>query len=257
MSDFDQRVVLITGAGSGIGRQLARVLSGEGARIAAVDRSSDGLASLAQELAGKPLACEVADVTDLGAMRQAAARLEAQLGPTDILIASAGIGRQTSALEFNAEDVNAQIHVNLIGVANSVDAVLPGMRQRRQGHLVVLSSLASYRGLPRMAGYCASKAGVSALFESLRVELEPLGLHVTIICPGWIRTPLTTSIDVPQPYMMEVEFAVARMVEAIRRKRRRLVFPPNAAWQVRVLRWLPPGVSDWLVRRKFAKLQKR
>ena len=128
------------------------------------------------------------------------------------------------------------------------------MRQRRSGHLVVLSSLASYRGLPLMGGYCASKAGVSALFESLRVELEPLGLHVTIICPGWIRTPLTTSIDVPQPYMMEVEFAVAQMVEAIRRKRRRLVFPPRAAWQVRVLRWLPPGVSDWLVRDRSRNL---
>src|SRR5947199_122165 len=142
--------------------------------------------------------------------RRAATRLESEIGPTDVLIACAGIGKETSALNFRAEDIAAQVNVNLIGVANSIDAVLAGMRQRRSGHLVVLSSLASYRGLPMMAGYCASKAGVSALFESLRVELEPLGLHVTIICPGWIRTPLTTSIDVPQPYMMEVEFAVAQ-----------------------------------------------
>src|SRR5436305_8707032 len=128
MAAFDQRVVLITGAGSGVGRQLARALAAEGARIAAVDRNPDGLASLGQELAPESFASEVADVTDPDGMRRAAARLEARLGPTDVLIASAGIGKATSALEFKAEDVNAQIQVNLLGVVNSVDAVLPGMR---------------------------------------------------------------------------------------------------------------------------------
>jgi NAD(P)-dependent dehydrogenase (short-subunit alcohol dehydrogenase family) len=254
---FADRVVLITGAGSGIGRQLAHVLAGEGAKIAALDRSPEALAALAGELAGKPFASAVADVTDLAATRAAAAELEARLGPTDLLLANAGIGKATSALDFKAEDIGAQIAVNLIGVANSVDAVLPGMRQRRRGHLAVLSSLASYRGLPLMAGYCASKAGVSALFDSLRVELTPLGIAVTTICPGWIRTPLTTNIEVPQPYMMEVDYAVGRMVRALRRRRPYIAFPPRAAWQVRLLRWLPCGLSDWLVRRKFARLMQQ
>src|SRR5262245_30878742 len=253
---FNERVALITGAGSGIGRQLARALSAEGARIAAVDRHAESLVSLGGELQGRPYASAVVDVTDLPALRRAAAGLEEQLGPTDVLIASAGIGKETSALNFKAEDVAAQINVNLIGVANSVDAVLPGMRQRRRGQLVVLSSLASYRGLPMMAGYCASKAGVSALVEALRVELTPLNIAVTTICPGWIRTPLTTNIAVPQPYMMEVDYAVTRMVEAIRTRRSHLAFPPAAAWQVRVLRWLPAGLSDWLIRQRMRRLAK-
>ena len=254
---FADRVVLITGAGSGIGRRFAHVLAAEGARIAALDRSPESLEALAAEMAGKPFASAVADVTDVAATRTAVAELESRLGPTDLLLANAGIGKETSALNFKAEDVAAQVEVNLIGVANSVDAVLPGMRQRRSGHLAVLCSLASYRGLPMMAGYCASKAGVSALFDSLRVELTPLGIAVTTICPGWIRTPLTSNIAVPQPYMMEVDYAVGRMVKALRRRKPFIAFPPAAAWQVRLLRWLPCRLSDWLVRRKFAQLMQQ
>jgi short-subunit dehydrogenase len=257
MSVFAQQVVLITGAGSGIGRHLARALSAEGAKIAAVDRSAGGIEGLDTELKGRAFASAIADVTDLSGMRRAAEQLEAALGPVDLLIASAGIGKETSALSYSGEDVAAQINVNLIGVSNSVDAVLPGMRQRGRGHLVVLSSLASYRGLPMMAGYCASKAGVSALFESLRVELEPIGVGVSIICPGWIRTPLTSSVAVPQPYMMELDYAVPRILKAIRRRQRSLVFPAHAAWQVRLLRWLPASISDRILRRKFASLRKR
>ena len=257
MHSFANRVVLITGAGSGIGRRLAQLLSAEGAAVAALDRNPEGLAALEKELQGRPFAAAAADVTDLAATRAAAAQLESRLGPTDVLIASAGIGKETSALDFRAEDVAAQINVNLTGVANSVDAVLPGMRQRRRGQIVVLSSLASYRGLPLMAGYCASKAGVSALCESLRVELAPLGIAVTALCPGWIRTPLTKDIAVPQPYMMEVDYAVGRMLKAMRAQRPHAAFPRRAAWLVRLLRWLPARLSDWLVRRKFERMMQQ
>src|SRR5262245_32283204 len=219
MPPFSDRVALITGAASGIGRQLALQLAAEGARVAALDLQADGLEKLAGELAGKPFARAVADVTDLAAVRRAVADLEGQLGPTDLLIASAGIGRETPALTFRAEDLNAQIQVNLLGVVNSIDAVLPGMRARGRGHLVALSSLASYRGLPKMAGYCASKAGLNALLDALRVELRPLGIAVTTLCPGWVRTPLTATIRLPEGYMMEVDEAARRMLKAIRRRK--------------------------------------
>src|SRR5262245_62097080 len=123
MHSFQNRVVLITGAGSGIGREFARTLAAEGARIAALDRHAQGLDALGAELKGKPLACAVADVTDLAGVRSAVARLEQELGPTDVLIAGAGIGRETSALNFRAEDFADQVQVNLIGVANCIDAV--------------------------------------------------------------------------------------------------------------------------------------
>jgi len=246
MNSFQNRVVLITGAGSGIGREFARTLAAEGARIAALDRQAEGLDALAADLKGQPLACAVADVTDLAGVRAAVARLQEELGPADVLIASAGIGRETSALNFRAEDFAEQVQVNLIGVANCIDAVLPGMCRRRQGHLVALSSLASYHGLPLMGGYCSSKAGVNALLDALRVELKPLGIAVTTLCPGWVRTPLTAAVNLPVADMMEVGEAVRRMVAAVRARRPFLAFPAGDAWRVRFLRYLPRVAGDWL-----------
>jgi short-subunit dehydrogenase len=254
---FQDQMVFITGAASGIGRQLALTLAAEGARIAALDRQGPALDALAAELKGKPVACAVADVTDAAALRDAAAGLEAQLGPTDLLIASAGVGRETSATDFRAADMAEVINVNLLGVVNSIAAVLPGMRQRRCGHLAALSSLASYRGLPRMAGYCASKAGVNAVLDALRVELRPDNIQVTTICPGWIRTPMTTPLDVPVPDMMEVGEAARRIVAALRARRRFVAFPPANVWQVRLLRYLPLAVSDWMSYRYMLRSLKK
>src|SRR5262249_48943196 len=154
---FANQVVLITGAAQGIGRQLALQLAREDAVIAAVDLDAELLKGLEVELAGKRFASAVADVTDRPALFAAVKALEGGLGPVDLLIANAGIGRETSALAFQAEAIEAHVRVNLIGVANSVEAVLPGMLARHSGQLVAISSMASYRGLPRMAGYCASK----------------------------------------------------------------------------------------------------
>ncbi len=175
-----------------------------------------------------------------------------------MLIASAGIGRATPAAEYKAEDFAAQVNVNLIGVSNSIDAVLAGMRERRRGHLVALSSLASYRGLPHMAGYCASKAGVNALFDSLRVELRPFNISATTLCPGFIRTPMTTPLEIPaHAGMMELTDAVPRMIQAIRRRRSYHAFPFRSAWQVRLLKYLPRSWSDWLTYRAFRDLERK
>jgi NAD(P)-dependent dehydrogenase (short-subunit alcohol dehydrogenase family) len=255
MSSFAKRVALITGAGNGIGRELCRQLAAEGALIAALDRDQQGLAKLATELAGKPFASAVADVTDRPALLQAAAGFEEKLGAVDLLFASAGLGRETSAVDFSAEAIEELIRVNLIGVVNSVAAVLPGMQKRRSGHLVVISSMASYRGLPLMAGYCASKAGVNALFDSLRVELAPLGIDTTIICPAWIRTNMTANIQAKLPGLLEVDDAVRRILEAVRRRRPFFGFPRRAHFDIRLLGWLPRRLADWLIVRQFRKLK--
>src|SRR5207253_8765619 len=146
----------------------------------------------------------VADVTQPEMLRDKIREMEQRLGPTDLLVASAGVGIETSAQDLRPAAVAKVIDVNLTGVASSIAAVLPGMRERRRGHLVAISSLASYRGLPLMSAYCASKAGVNALFDALRIELRPFNIACTTICPGWVRTPMTATIASPPPNMMEV-----------------------------------------------------
>jgi len=248
---FQGKVVLITGAGHGIGRELARQLAAAGARIAAVDLDTAALEALTAELPASTVAALPADVTDRPALLTATAELEKRLGPIDLLIANAGIGRETCALDFKAEDLEVQIRVNLLGVINSVAAVLPGMLTRQRGHLAAISSLASFRGLPRMTGYCASKAGVNALFDGLRIELKPRGIAVTTICPGWIRTRLTANVAARLPDLMEVEVATRKIIEGLRRRQALVAFPGRDTWPLRILRCLPTRWADWVINRRF------
>jgi NAD(P)-dependent dehydrogenase (short-subunit alcohol dehydrogenase family) len=251
-----QPIALITGAGSGIGRHLALLLAQQGYAIAAVDICADGVKTLAEQLQARNqrIAWTQADVTDAEALHKATRDLEAQLGPIDLLIANAGIGTETSGLDYRADDMNKVIAVNLIGVSNSIAAVLPGMIERKRGHLVAISSVASYRGLPRMLAYCASKAGVNAIMDGLRVEVAPLGIHVTTICPGWIRTPLTQNIEGDLEHIMEPEAAAQEIAYAIGRKLKFHAFPRAMRWKLGFMLTWPRSWQDGWIRRQMKRL---
>lgn len=246
MQSYANQVVLITGAASGIGRLVATMLHRDGAKIAAIDLRAEPLQALAQELNGERIAWRVADVTHAVELQKACIELSQQLGPIDLLFASAGIGIETSALEMKPADFAAVISVNLIGVANSIAAVLPGMIERRGGHLAVMSSLASFRGVPRLIAYCASKSGVTSLMEGIRVEVAPHGIVTTTICPGFIRTPMTDAWGIPPTKLMDLPYAAERIVDAIRKRKTYVAFPAGLRSFLSILRWLPCGMSDWL-----------
>jgi NAD(P)-dependent dehydrogenase (short-subunit alcohol dehydrogenase family) len=254
---MSESVALITGAASGIGRGLAVALARRGWAIAALDCREEGLVALAAELSAHshPCAWAVADVTQHDALAAGVSRLEQTLGPIDLMIASAGIGIETSAAGLRAADVARVIDVNLTGVTNSIAAVLPGMLERRRGHLVALSSVASFRGLPRLLAYSASKAGVNAFMQGLRTELLPHGIHVTTICPGWIRTPMTAALHDRLRDMLELEPAIEQMLHAIDRKLAFYAFPRATVWRLRVLSWLPRSWQDAALARMSRRLR--
>lgn len=241
----------ITGASSGLGAEMARQLGGAGARVGLTARRADLLEALAAELRdrGATVAVAPADAADRGATAGAIARIAEAIGPIDLLIANAGWGATTRAVGFSAEQVAKVTAVNYLGAAAAIEAVLPSMIARRSGQIAGVSSLAGYRGFPGSGAYCASKAAMTALLESLRGELEPLGVGVTVIHPGFVRTPMTDARGGPQPWKLEVGPAARIMLAGIARRRRRVDFPWPAAATLGAARLMPAWLFDRLARR--------
>ena len=244
--DWRNKVALITGASSGIGRGLAFALARRGAAVGLLARREHVLQSVVLEIeaeGGRAISLP-ADVRDAEAMRSASGALHDRFGPVDLLVANAGIGATTYAVDLCEKAVADLINVNVIGVVNSVTAVIPQMVKRGSGHLVAISSLAAYRGLPKSAAYCASKAATSALFEGLRIDLLGTGVDVTIIHPGFIKTPLTVGVK-RTPYLMELDEAVPKILRAIEKRRKGYSFPWQLASIARACMLLPNPLYDW------------
>ena len=242
---------MITGASSGIGRGLALELARRGARLGLVARRAAVLDEIVDEVqaSGTRAIALAADVRDAPALRAAADRLRDEFGRIDLLVANAGIGTTADAAKMQPDDIASVININVLGAANSVAAVVPEMVAQGSGQLVVISSLAAYRGLPKSAAYCASKAAVSAFFESVRLDLEPRGVTVTIIHPGFIKTPLTAGRDADMPFLMELDDAVKLIVRAIEKKKKSYAFPWQLASIVRLGIVMPIFMYDWIARR--------
>jgi short-subunit dehydrogenase len=248
---WQDKTVMITGASSGIGRGLAVELSRRGAKVGLIARRAEALAELVREIEnanGKAIALP-ADVMDADSLSAAATQLRGALGPIDVLIANAGVGATVDGAELKGSTVAGVINVNVLGAANSVEAVVPEMVKQGRGHLVVISSLAAYRGLPKSAAYCASKAAVSALFESLRLDLKPRGIDVTIIHPGFIKTALTAGRHAQMPFLMELDDAVMKIISAIEKRKKSYAFPWQLASIVRAGMIMPNFMYDWISRR--------
>ncbi|MFL6230467.1 MAG: SDR family NAD(P)-dependent oxidoreductase [Pyrinomonadaceae bacterium] len=244
--DWSNKVVLVTGASSGIGRSLAVELGRRGATLGLLARRAVSLQEVAREVeaAGGRAVALPADVTNARDVRAAADTLRAQFGAIDVLVANAGVGTLTDDYARLGEQVAETLEINLIGAANSAAAVLPEMIARGEGQLVAISSLASYRGLPKSGAYCASKAALNALFESLRLDLKNTGVQVSIIKPGFIKTPLTAGREAQMPYLLELDDATRRILRAIEARRTSYAFPWQLASIVRLGRLMPDALYD-------------
>jgi short-subunit dehydrogenase len=253
-------VVLITGAAQGIGRATAGALAARGYRLALIDRAEGPLAAFADELGasasagaspgGSCVAARVADVREGDALREAVQALEHAVGPTEVLVPCAGVGIISSVLDLELDAFRTMLEVNVLGVARTIEAVLPGMFARGSGHIVGIASVAGYRGLPWMPGYSASKAALATYLEALRPGLKRRGVRITTVYPGFVRTALTVDTPFRRPVkMLEPAEAAEYIVRAIVRRPRDAVFPLSAALGMGLLRRLPGRVYDWVMDR--------
>ena len=251
MSYWTNKVVMITGASSGIGKGIALEIASRGAHLGLLARREELLNEIVSEATAhnvKAVAAS-ADVRDVDAVRAAADRFRKELGPIDVMIANAGIGTSDHATRLTPEHAEKVIGINVLGAVNSVGAVLPEMVERGHGRLVAISSLAAYRGLAKSAAYCASKAALTAYFESLRIDLRHTGVGVTIIHPGFIKTDLTSGREAKMPYLMELETGVKKIVAGIEKEKAIYAFPWQLATIVRASMLMPPAMYDWIAER--------
>jgi uncharacterized protein len=179
---------LVTGASSGIGASLCRALASRGARVALVARRTERLDELARSLPRDGAAVFPCNVRDPEALRALATAVEHRLGPVDLLVNNAGVGRYLSFLATSADDVAAVFETNLHAALHLTRAVLPGMLARRRGHVVNVASIAARIGSRNHTIYCASKFALAGFSESLVYELEGTGVGVTLVNPGIIAT---------------------------------------------------------------------
>lgn len=184
---WEGATVLITGASRGIGRAVAEAAGAKGANIGLIARTHSDLENVLEHSNGGG-AIATADVADPEALVAAIADIEAQLGPTDILVANAGIGAYGAFTDTTPEEIERIVRVNVLGTMHTVRAVVPGMIQRRRGHIVTIGSIAGRIGSPFEAIYSATKFAGVGLTEALVVELEPYGIGVSMIQPGPVAT---------------------------------------------------------------------
>jgi len=248
------RSILITGASSGIGAALARLYAAPGVALALGGRDADRLAAVAASCRarGAEVGIAVGDVADRDAVAGWVAAADAA-APLDLVIANAGISAGTFGGGESAEQTRAILAANLDGVVNTVLPAIPRLTERGRGQIALMSSLASFRGFPGAPAYCASKAAVRVWGEALRGELGPRGVGVTVVCPGFVASPMTAGNPYPMPLLMDADRAARLIRRGLARNRARIAFP----WPMLAATWLlaalPPGLTDPL----FVRLPKK
>ena len=238
--DLKDRTAWVVGASSGIGAATARELVSRGARVAISARREDQLA----QVAGGRMLVVPADVTDAQGLRAAADRVRTELGPIDLVVLNAGYWRQMHATSWDTEVFRRHVEVNLVGMSNGIGAVLPEMIARGSGVIAGVASVAGYRGIAKSEAYGATKAGQINLLEALRSQVAGSqvagkGVHITTICPGFVRTEMTQDNDFPMPFIIEADHAARAICDGLERNRFEIVFPARMAVLMKAARLVP------------------
>jgi short-subunit dehydrogenase len=246
------RVIVVTGASSGLGAALAKAYAGPQTVLGLIGRHHERLGAITRACseAGATVSAAAIDVADAFTLSAWLTEFD-RANPVELLVANAGIsaGPDPESPSEGVAAASEQIAINLLGAINTIEPLLGAFCSRERGRIAVVASLAAYRGLPYSPGYCASKAGLRTYAEALRARLEPHGIGVTVICPGFFASPMTDRFDGPTPFLLSAEQATRRVKRGIDRGRRRVVFPWPLAFGLRFCDIAPAIVGDAILRR--------
>ena len=233
--------IWITGASSGIGKALAIKFANEGWQVAASARRENLLKELSNQysnIQSFPL-----DVTDSDKCKSVFKDIVEKFENIEICVFGTGIHDPQSEKKFNLEKIKKIMEVNFFGTMNSINSVYDYFGQRKVGQISIISSVAGYRGLPAAGAYCASKSALTSFTESLHFEMKRKNVRVSLISPGFIKTPMTDQNDFPMPMIKSPEFAADQIYNGLIKKSGfEIHFPKIFTFFMKFLRILPSSI---------------
>jgi len=245
ITDWHGKTVWLIGASSGIGLATAQALHRQGAQVVVSARQADALQRFVDQHPGaRALALDAADHAAL----QAAALSLGQLGRIDAVVYCAGYYRAQRATAFDLAQMQQHLQVNYVGVLHMLDAVLPVLLRQGSGHISLVASVAGYSGLPQSLAYGPTKAALINLAETLYLDLHDQGIGLSLVCPGFVKTPLTAQNDFQMPALITPEQAATAMLAGWARGAFEIHFPKRFTLWMKALRLLPYGAYFRAVR---------
>lgn len=249
--NLKNKVVLITGASSGIGEAVAKKFADEGALLALTARRKDVIDKITQQLEVKTRAAAYkCDVTNIDEIRNVYHQIKIDFGKVDIAFLNSGVSFRSSIKEFESAKARQIFDTNVMGMINFVEVLLPDFMSEKSGVIVGVSSLADSRGFPKSGFYCASKAAASIFLESLRIELKPYNVKAITVRPGFVKTPMTDKNEFFMPFLMQPEKAAGIIVRGIKKEKSRIQFPLTISLAVRILKLIPDSFFEYLALRE-------
>ncbi|MDX1484191.1 MAG: SDR family NAD(P)-dependent oxidoreductase [Alphaproteobacteria bacterium] len=244
----DLRTAWVIGASSGIGRCLVETLAANGITVSASARSEDALRDLEGSCSPGRVRAVPLDVTDPKAVAAAVSEMSDAAGLPDVIVLTAAAYEPAAADDLDPEMFRDMVTVNYLGAVNVLSAALPPLLARGNGHIAITASVAGYRGLPLASAYGPTKAALINLCESLQPELAVRGVHLQLINPGFVKTPLTDKNEFAMPFMISPEEAASRIYRGLKSGRFEITFPKRFTWIMKVMRMLPYGLYFPLIR---------
>jgi len=249
--DLSNKVILLTGASSGIGYSLAKSLPKENCSLALISRRKNILDELIADSkkTGVKLLSYKCDVGIIDEVRATFQQIIKDFGKIDIAILNAGTSHRLEIKNYSSEIAREIFNVNVFGIINFIEQLLPDFIGKKEGMIVGVSSLAESRGFPKSGFYNASKSAASLMLESLRIELKPFNIKVLIVKPGFVKTPMTDKNEFQMPLMLDADKAAKIIIDGIKKEKRLIQFPFITAAGSKIVKFMPNWLFDYLMSR--------
>jgi len=250
---MNNKTIWITGASSGIGKALALKFSKEGWHVAISARREKLLEEIAKS--NNNIYPFSLDVTDSEKCKSVFESVKKKIGDINISVFCAGIHDPKSEKKLNIEKIRKIMEVNFFGTVNSINSVYDYYKEKKTGQISIVSSVAAYRGLPAAGAYCASKSALSSFAESLFFDLKRFNVRISLVSPGFIKTPMTDQNDFPMPMIKSAEFAAEQMFKGLTQKKSfEIHFPLAFTSMMKVLKIIPNGLYFKVVEKGMRKV---